>query len=91
MSSSNQKILKAVSDPSRYRILRLLIENEGTICVNEIADKVKITPSAVSHQLSKLEDLQLIEPNRSGQNICYTLKRNKNSEKIRMIIDLLET
>ena len=92
MSQKNRNIilLKALSDPSRYKIIKILISSEGTLCVNELSQKVKITPSAVSHQLSKLEDLRLVEPKRIGQTVCYSLKKNSSSEKVKNIIQLLE-
>ena len=44
---------KSLSDPTRMKIV-LTISN-GEICVNDIAAKINMTKSAVSHQLAYLK------------------------------------
>ena len=67
-SSENIELLKLLADRSRYRIIMLLFENNGELCVNDIAEKIGVTPSAISHQLARLEANDLVEPHRRGQN-----------------------
>ena len=49
---------KALSDPTRLKIV--LTISKGEICVNDIANSIGMTKSAVSHQLSYLKKLRLI-------------------------------
>ena len=66
-------ILKILADPSRYKILELLINSNGKLCVGDIAEQSSNSPSAVSHQLAKLESAGLIKPLRNGQQtVSYT-------------------
>lgn len=90
-SNEITNILKLLSDPSRFKILSLLNENPGqsTLCVNEIAGKVDITPSAVSHQLAKMELAGLVTPIRKGQTVCYVLTDSDEVEAIRTIMEIL--
>lgn len=62
-------IFKAVSDPSRIRILYLLSQQECS--VSEIARQLNLQQSAVSHQLSFLKRLHLVKSRRSGKTVFY--------------------
>ncbi len=63
--------LKAISEPSRLKILLAL--RQGELCVNHIIEAVGGTQSGVSHQLRILRDNRIIKARRDGQNIVYSL------------------
>ena len=46
---------------------------EGEQCVTDIAEKVELSQSAISHQLRILKQMQLIKFRREGKNILYSL------------------
>jgi len=83
--------LKILADPSRYKILELLINSNGKLCVGDIAEQSKNSPSAVSHQLAKLESAGLISPSRNGQQICYRLESNEQVDIVLKIMKTLST
>jgi DNA-binding transcriptional ArsR family regulator len=62
---------KALSDPTRVRIVSLLADSE--LCVCDLAAALTMSQSAVSHQLRTLRDLQLVRWRRQGRQIFYTL------------------
>lgn len=62
---------KAISEPSRLRILFAL--RHGEMCVYHIVETVGGTQSAVSHQLRILRANRMIKARRDGQNIVYSL------------------
>ena len=65
-------LIKGFADPTRVHILSvLLVEQE--LCVTEIAEKVDLSQSAISHQLRMLKQMQLIKFRREGKNILYSL------------------
>jgi len=66
------EILKAMSDETRLRILKLLLNGEKCVC--QIFPKVKRTQSTVSIQLATLEKAGLIESRRDGKKIFYKIK-----------------
>lgn len=74
-SSIEQKaeLLKLLGDATRLKILELLFKEDRDMCVNEIAHEVGASQSATSHQLSRLEALQVVSCFRDGQKICYEL------------------
>lgn len=61
---------KALSDPTRLRILHLLFHGEHS--VNEIAEKLSLLQSTVSHQLRFLKNLRLVKFRREGTTLFYT-------------------
>ncbi|MDY2712183.1 MAG: autorepressor SdpR family transcription factor [Candidatus Faecivivens sp.] len=62
---------KALSDPTRRKILQLL--SKGDMTAGEIADCFEMTKPSVSHHLSMLKGAGLIDDERRGQNIIYSL------------------
>ena len=65
-------LFKGFADPTRVHILSLL-QQHGELCVNDIADAVELTQSAISHQLRILKEMHLIKFRREGKNIWYSL------------------
>lgn len=66
------RILKALSDETRFKIVELLLRGEKCVC--EIFPYVKRTQSTVSIQLSKLKEVGIIKSRREGKKIFYSLK-----------------
>lgn len=64
-------IFRALSDPTRVRIMSVLAR--GEFCVNDLAAAMEMGQSAVSHQLSDLRELQLVRARREGRHIFYRL------------------
>ncbi|WP_146548273.1 MULTISPECIES: ArsR/SmtB family transcription factor [Rummeliibacillus] len=61
---------KAISDPTRIRILNLLSKKEHS--VNELGEKLNLKQSTVSHQLSFLKNLRLVKFRREGTTLYYS-------------------
>jgi ArsR family transcriptional regulator len=62
---------KLFGDPTRIRILSALAIEEMNVC--DIAKLLEMTKSAISHQLKKLRDANLVKYRRSGKEIFYSL------------------
>lgn len=65
------KTFKALSDPTRVRIISALSHDE--MCVYELAAAVGISQSAVSHQLRTLREMRLVRCRKEGRHVYYTL------------------
>ena len=76
------ELFKCFGDSTRIRILCVLLE--GEFCVNDIADLLSMTQSAVSHQLKLLKQAKLITGRREGKQILYSLA----DEHVRSIISI---
>lgn len=65
------ELYKVLGDSTRIRILDLLSQRE--LCVQEIADGLTMTQSAISHQLRILKQAALVKSRREGKSIFYSL------------------
>ncbi|WP_019504410.1 helix-turn-helix transcriptional regulator [Pleurocapsa sp. PCC 7319] len=61
----------AMADPHRLKLLSALAQAE--LCVCDLAAVVKMSESAVSHQLRLLRNLRLVKHRREGRNVYYRL------------------
>ena len=68
--SKTASFFKALGDPTRIRILKLLLSGKK-LCVGMIAFKLNITQSAVSQQLKILKSNGIVEGTRTGFNMHY--------------------
>ena len=66
--------LQALATPSRLLILGFL--RDGPATVGELAQAVEMEQSAVSHQLRLLRNLGLVDGERHGRTIVYSLYDN---------------
>lgn len=60
-----------MSDPTRREILRALRERE--MAAGEIVALFPITGASVSHHLSVLKEAELVQSERNGRSIIYSL------------------
>ena len=65
------ELFKNFADSTRIRILYCLIEKEHS--VSEIAERLNMNQSAISHQLRILKNSKLIRNRREGKTIYYAL------------------
>jgi DNA-binding transcriptional ArsR family regulator len=78
---------KALSDPTRREILRLLSSGEKT--AGEIAERFDMTKPSVSHHFAVLKEAGLIRSRREGQQIIYALNTTVVEDVAARILDLL--
>ena len=64
-------LFKALADPTRREILRLLRQRDMT--PSQILEKLKVTQPTLSHHLECLKRAELVESERDGQYIRYSL------------------
>lgn len=62
---------KVFGDSTRLRLLHLLLREE--LCVGEIAQRLSMTQSAVSHQLRVLRQSDLVKYRKEGKTVIYSL------------------
>lgn len=75
MVNETLKIMKALSDATRLKIVELLLDGEKCVC--EIFPHVKRTQSTTSIQLGKLESWGILESRREGKYVYYKIKDNR--------------
>lgn len=62
---------KALADPTRRRILELL--RSADLTAGELADHFDMTKPSISHHLNTLKAAGLVDAERVGQSIVYSL------------------
>ena len=73
------EIFKALSDPTRLRLVKLLTDCQpgacsgGALCVNALAHRLDVTQSAVSQHLRILRQAGLVRSDRRGSFMHYSL------------------
>lgn len=65
------ELFKVFGDSTRIRILYRLFS--GEYGVNELAERLNLTQSAVSHQLKLLKQARLVRARREGKSMIYAL------------------
>lgn len=76
------EIFKALSDPSRLKIVLALMEREHCVC--DIAAICGQTDSAVSHQLRLLRTQKIVKNRRQGKIVYYSIDDDHVAELINM-------
>lgn len=69
---------RVLADETRQRILELLRQRE--MCVGEIAAVFAVSQPTISHHLSILRQFGLVTRRKEGQQIYYTLNRDRVAE-----------
>lgn len=67
-----ESIFKMLASGTRLRMLHALAR-AGELCVGELADKLEMKPQAVSNQLQRLADKGIVEAQRDGLQIRYSI------------------
>lgn len=62
---------KALADPTRTRIIFCLSKKE--LCVHDLASLLRMSLSAVSHQLRVLRNMKLVKFRKEGKMVYYSL------------------
>ena len=81
-------LFKVFGDSTRIRILTVLYHND--MCVQELADILGMTQSAVSHQLKVLKMNKLVKNRRDGKQIYYSLADDHVATILSMGLEHLE-
>jgi ArsR family transcriptional regulator, lead/cadmium/zinc/bismuth-responsive transcriptional repressor len=81
-------LFSALSDPTRLRIISVLLE--GEMNVGDIAAQLEMTESAVSHQLRGLRYMRLVRSRKNGRQVFYSLDDDHVAKLYRMGLDHVE-
>lgn len=76
---------RALADPTRREILRMLGQQDLT--AGEIADRFDMTRPSISHHLNILKSAGLIDDEREGQFIRYSLNTTVMEQVIQWFYD----
>lgn len=75
------KVFKALADPTRYRIVVMLVER-GEVGCGELAQEFPLSLPALSHHYRVLENAGLIHTRKEGSHVFFRL----NGEHLRRFV-----
>lgn len=76
----------ALADPTRREILSLLSKKDMT--AGDIADNFSISKPSISHHLNVLKNAELIDFEKNGQKIIYTINTSVFQDVMRFFMDI---
>lgn len=79
------ELFKMFGDLTRIQILYVLLDEE--MSVGDIAERLEMNTSAISHQLRVLKQAKLIKNRRAGKNMFYSLADNHVVTIMKMGLD----
>lgn len=79
-------VFKALADPTRRRILRLL--QGGEMTAGQLAEKFEISAPSMSHHFGVLKQADLVSSRREGQQMIYTLNTTVFQEVLAAMVGL---
>jgi ArsR family transcriptional regulator len=88
MTEEKTKIFKALSDPNRLRILKIL--QTKSLCVCEITDILKLATSTVSKHLSILKSTGFIIETKDGKWVNYLINPRPSDARISSVLSTLD-
>jgi len=83
------RLFKALSDETRVRILKVLVERECCVC--EVMQALDISQSRASRNLRVLEDAGFIKSRRDGLWIVYSIDEQRMNSHAPPLIELLRS
>jgi ArsR family transcriptional regulator len=85
------QLCKALSDPTRLALLKALksCPHEGGYCVTSLANRLGVSQPAVSQHLRVLRHLGVVQGERQGYRVHYTLNYARLEELCALVIDVM--
>ncbi|WP_078550474.1 autorepressor SdpR family transcription factor [Litchfieldia alkalitelluris] len=80
---------KALSDPTRRKILDLL--KEGDLTAGEIAENFNMSKPSISNHLNLLKHAGLIWDERRGQHIIYSLNTTVFQDVLKWVVQIQQS
>ena len=79
-------VWKALADPTRRKILSLLKDKDMN--AGEIANEFNMTKPSISNHLNILKQADLVDAEKVGRNVNYSLKTSVLEDVLKLISDL---
>jgi DNA-binding transcriptional ArsR family regulator len=86
-TAPDDELWSAIADPSRRRVLDLLIRN-GEASASRLAGRVPFSRQAVSKHLVVLEEAGLISRRKHGREVLYQVEAVRLDQATRAMADL---
>ncbi len=82
------EVFRALADPTRREILRLL--NDGELTAGQLSERFPITAPSMSHHFKTLKGADLIRARREGQQIYYALNTTVFQDVLALVFEFCD-
>ena len=86
MEKINESVFRALADPTRRKILRLL--GSGEMTAGQISGHFDISAPSMSHHFNILKNADLVYVRREGQQLFYSLNTTVFQDLITVLFDI---
>ncbi|HEY3782381.1 MAG TPA: autorepressor SdpR family transcription factor [Fimbriimonadaceae bacterium] len=83
---ANEKVFKALADPTRRKILRLL--SSGELTAGQLTSHFDISAPSMSHHFNILKNADLVFVRREGQQLYYSLNTTVFQDLMTVLLDI---
>ena len=83
------RVLAALSDENRFRIVELLAERENELSCGDIGSELNLSPSLLSHHLAILAEAGIIGRRKNGLRTMNGLKRSVIDRQLAVLEELI--
>src|SRR3954470_28525 len=83
---ANEAVFKALADPTRRKILRLL--GSGEMTAGQLTGEFKISAPSMSHHFNILKNADLVFVRREGQQLYYSLNTTVFQDIMAVLLDI---
>jgi len=84
------KLFKALGDPRRITLLSYLCGCQGPCRVSDLAEVAGIDVSVVSRHLAMLRDAEILDAERRGNEVLYSVRYGELAQTLRAMADAIE-
>lgn len=88
-AESTAGVLKALSDPTRLKMMASLWSADAPVCVCDFTAGLGLTQPTISHHVSKLREAGLVDSEKQGIWVYYRLRDGLPAETARLLGSLL--
>jgi ArsR family transcriptional regulator len=86
-AEATAELFRALGDPTRVKIVNALATSDEPVCICELIGPSGLTQPTVSHHMTRLVDVGLVEREQRGKWAYFQLKRDA-VEKLALVADL---
>lgn len=84
-------VLKSLGDEKRLKIIKMLVSNtDENFCVSDVAQQLGISQPAVSQHMRILRNIGILEENRRGFRVFYTINLDVLNEYKKSLDELFK-
>jgi DNA-binding transcriptional ArsR family regulator len=88
-AASTAELMKALADPTRLTMVASLWKSDAPICICDFTAGLDLSQPTISHHMAKLKEVGLVESEKRGIWVYYSLSADLAPETRKLLTQLL--